>query len=265
MPRTYHSVNISREQQEFLKLLTDYEVDIFSISEIEKILNHTFENLNPIAENLENKGFLSRIEAGKYCRANFRDEKVIGCFISGNGAVAYWSALNYHGLTEQFPNIVFIQSPKSKKSKTIFGTTYKFITVIPSKFTGIREEGYGTRTYRITDVEKTILDCFDYPQFSGGYAELIRAFNQATLESQKMITYCNAINNISIIKRIGFLCEILKKDELEPFINYAKTKINLRYDLIDPMGMSKGVFVKEWRLRLNISKEEVLDICNKLY
>ena len=57
MPRTYHSVNISREQQMFLKLLNDYEVEIFSISEIEKILNHSFSNLNGILENLEAKVF----------------------------------------------------------------------------------------------------------------------------------------------------------------------------------------------------------------
>ena len=61
-------------------------------------------------ENLENKGFLSRIERGKYCLANFRDENVIGSFISGDGAVAYWSTLNYQGLTEQFPNVVFMQT-----------------------------------------------------------------------------------------------------------------------------------------------------------
>ncbi|MDP4275396.1 MAG: hypothetical protein Q8907_14065, partial [Bacteroidota bacterium] len=101
MSRTYQSVNISKEQQKFLKLIADYEVDIFSISEIEKIVNHKFDNLNAVLENLEKKDFLSRIETGKYCRANFRDEKVIGCYISGNGAVAYWSALNTHGLTEQ--------------------------------------------------------------------------------------------------------------------------------------------------------------------
>jgi predicted transcriptional regulator of viral defense system len=262
MPRTYHSVNISREQQEFLKLIADYEVDIFSISEIENVLNHKFENLNAVLENLENKGFLSRIEVGKYCRTNFRDEKVIGSFISGNGAIAYWSALNYHGLTEQFPNIVFIQSTKSKKSKDIFGITYKFVTVIPSKFVGIKKEGFGSRIYNITDVEKTIMDCFDSPQYSGGYAELIRAFNQAKLDSQILITYCMAINNIAITKRIGFLCEILKKIELIPFVQYAKEQVNPRYNLFDPLGIDKGEFVNDWRLRLNISREEILDICN---
>lgn len=265
MSRTYHSVNISREQQEFLKLITDYEVDIFSISEIEKILNYKFDNLNTILENLANKGFISRIEVGKYCRANFKDEKVIGCYISSNGAVAYWSALNYHGLTEQFPNIVFIQSTKSKKGKDIFGTTYKFVTVLPTKFVGLRDEGYGSRTYKITDIEKTLIDCFDYPQYSGGYAELIRAFNQSKPNSQKLIAYCTAINNRAVTKRIGFLCEILKKDELLPFFQYAKEQVNLRYDLFDPLGNDKGEFVKEWKLRLNISRDEILDICNKLY
>ena len=265
MPRTYHSVNILKEQQEFLKLIADYEVDIFSISEIEEMLSHKFSNLNALLENLEKKGFLSRIEMGKYCRTNFRDEKVIGTYISGNGAVAYWSALNSHGLTEQFPNIVFIQSTRPKKSKEIFGTVYKFVTVLPSKFVGIKLEGYGSRAYRITDVEKTIIDCFDFSQYSGGYAELVRAFGQARLNSQKMVDYCNAVNNLAVIRRIGFLCEILKKEELNTFQQFAKTQPGKRYDLFDPLGPDKGEFVKEWRLRLNISRDEIKDISNNLY
>ncbi len=265
MPRTYHSVNILKEQQEFLKLIADYEVDIFSVSEIENILNHKFNNLNALLENLENKGFLSRIEVGKYCRANFRDEKVIGTYISGNGAIAYWSALNSHGLTEQFPNIVFIQSTRSKKSKIIFGTAYKFVTVLPSKFVGINIDGYGSRTYRITDVEKTIIDCFDFSQYSGGYAELIRAFDQSRLNSQKMIEYCTAVDNRAVTKRIGFLSEILRKEELKIFQQFAKDQVSKRYDIFDPLGSDSGEFVKEWRLRLNISRAEIKEICNKLY
>ena len=265
MPRTYHSVNINRDQQEFLRLMDDHEIEIFTISEIEEILNFRFDDLNAVLENLEKKGFLSRIEKGKYCRANFRDEKVIGCFISGDGAIAYWSALNYHGLTEQFPNILFIQTSKMKRDKDIFGTTYKFVKTILQKMTGIIQEGYGSRTYRITDVEKTIVDCFDYPQYSGGYAELIRGFNQTRLDSDKMITYCDAISNLAVTKRMGFLAELLKKDDLKPFVVYAKGKINLRYNVFDPLGIEKGEFVNEWRLRLNITREEILDICNKQY
>jgi len=64
---------------------------------------------------------------------------------------------------------------------------------------------------------------------------------------------------------MGFLAELLKKDDLKPFVVYAKGKINLRYNVFDPLGIEKGEFVNEWRLRLNITREEILDICNKQY
>ena len=265
MARAYHSTNISKEQQEFLKLLTDYEIDVFLITNIEKLLSTEIVNLNAILENLVKKEFLLRIEKGKYCSSNFSDEKVIGCFISEVGAIAYWSALNYHGLTEQFPNNMFIQTSKLKMDKTVLGTAYTFVKVVSKKMTGILTLGRGSSKYRITDVEKTIIDCFDLPEYSGGYAELIRAFNQAKLTSEKMIAYCTAINNMAVTKRLGFLAELLEKKGLKTFKKFAKQNKNKRYNVFDPTGIDKGEFVNDWRLRLNISRDEIIDICNKHY
>lgn len=245
--------------------LDDYELDIFTLDELKEKFNTKFQDINELIENLVHKKILSRIERGKYCRANFNDEKVIGCFISDSGAIAYWSALNAHGLTEQFPNNVFIQTLKPKRNKAVFGTSYKFVKVAPSKITGLLTQGQDNRKYWITDIEKTIVDCFDLPGHSGGYAELIRAFNEAKLNSEKMITYCTAINNIAATKRMGFLAELLDKKGLKNFIRYAKQQINKKYNVIDPAGIDNGEFVNEWRLRLNISRDEILDICNKQY
>ena len=133
------------------------------------------------------------------------------------------------------------------------------------KIAGIQKEGYGSRSYRITDIEKTIVDCFDLPEHSGGIAELIRALNSAKLNAEKMITYCEAIDNISAIKRMGFLIELLDKQGLKSFVKFAKQKVNKRYNLFDPFGEEKGEFVNDWRLRLNISRDEIVDICNKQY
>jgi predicted transcriptional regulator of viral defense system len=246
-------------------LLDDYELDIFTLYELKKQFSQQFIDINELVENLAHKKILFRIERGKYCRANFTDEKIIGCFIANSGAIAYWSALSAHGLTEQFPNNVFIQTSKPKSSKTVLGTSYKFVKVTPLKITGILTQGQGNRKYRITDVEKTIVDCFDLPEHCGGYAELMRTFNQAKLGSEKMITYCMAIHNIAATKRIGFLAELLDKKGLKNFIRYAKGKINRKYNVFDPAGTDKGEFVNDWRLRLNISRNEILDICNKQY
>jgi len=64
---------------------------------------------------------------------------------------------------------------------------------------------------------------------------------------------------------MGFLAELLNKKGLKTFIRFAKQRINIKYNVFDPAGTDKGEFVNDWRLRLNISRENILDICNKLY
>ncbi|WP_257670924.1 type IV toxin-antitoxin system AbiEi family antitoxin domain-containing protein [Parapedobacter tibetensis] len=261
----YISENLTKPQLEFLKLLDDQEIQIFKFSEIEQLLDQKFDNLSEILENLVDKSLLTRIEKGKFCRQTFRDEYVIGTFIVENSAVAYWSALNLHGLTEQFSNTVFIQTTHKKNDKAILGTSYKFVKIAPYKKAGIIYNGYGNLQYPITDVEKTIVDCFDLPQHSGGYAELIRAVGQAKMQPDKIVAYCQAVKNIAVTKRIGFLVELFNITGLEPFIDFAKKQVNNKYNLFDPQGLDEGEFVSEWRLRLNISREELLDISTKQY
>ncbi|MEQ8239470.1 MAG: hypothetical protein RIA69_09680 [Cyclobacteriaceae bacterium] len=261
----YISSNLTSTQLEFMKLLDEFEIDIFRFEEIEQKVNRNFSNLNEVLENLVHKKLISRIERGKFCKVNFRDEFVIGTFVTKNGVVAYWSALNLHGLTEQFPNTVFIQTTHKKNDKVIFGIDYKFVKISESKRTGIIKEGYGSHSYAMTDVEKTIVDCFDLPHYSGGYAELIRAFANAKLSGERMINYCNAVNNIAATKRIGYLAEILDKKGMKSFIRFAKDQVTQTYNPIDPLGADTGKFNAEWRLRLNITETEILDITNKQY
>ncbi len=265
MARTYISGNLNAEQQEFIHLIDEYEVGIFSITTIEGSLQRTFNNLNEILENLVQKKFLTRLERGKYCRSTFKNVMVIGCFLTTDGTVAYWSALNLHGLTEQFSNTIFIQTTKQKEQKSIAGTTYQFVKVKPTKIAGIVKQGYGSNAFFMTDVEKTIIDCFDLPQYSGGYAELIRAFADASLDSQKMIEYCMVVNNIAVTKRLACLADIFEKEKFAPFLKFAKSAVNEAYTLFDPFGSDEGKFIKEWKIRLNISREQILDICKKQY
>jgi predicted transcriptional regulator of viral defense system len=246
-------------------MLDENEMDIFSLGDVKELLKESSNDVNEIIENLVHKKILSRIERGKYCRTNFRDEKVIGCFLVPDGAVAYWSALNLHGLTEQFPNTVFIQTTHIKKEKVVFGVTYQFVKIKDTKRAGIETLGFGNHKYKLTNKEKTIVDCFDLPQYSGGYSELIRAFGQTDIDQDKMIQCCKAIGNISVVKRLAFLTELLQKPKMTRFLKYALGEVNPRYVLIDPFGEETGAFNNKWKLRLNVTEEELLDICNKQY
>ena len=252
-------------QNDFVKYLEQEEFQIFEIQNLKSMLDLDNRKINEIVENLVVKGFLSRIEKGKYCRANFRDENVIGTFLAKESAVAYWSALNLHGLTEQFPNKIFIQTTQLKKEVEFAGTTYQFIKIQPNKRTGIVFNGYGNYKYQITDIEKTIIDCFDLPQYSGGFAELIRAFCNAKLNAKKLIDYCNAVNNVAIIKRLGFLAELFEKINLSSFVKFAKSKVNRSYNLFDTFGENTGETNNDWYLRMNLSKDNILEIVQNQY
>ena len=252
-------------QNDFVTYLEEEEISIFDIQKLKHSLDLDNRTINEIAENLVIKGFLSRIERGKYCRANFREENVIGTFLAKEGVVAYWSALNLHGLTEQFPNRLFIQTTQLKKEVAFAGTTYQFVKIQKNKMTGIAVSGYGNYRYSITDVEKTIVDCFDLPQYSGGLAELILAVYQAQLSAKKLIDYCDVVNNIAVTKRLGFLAELFEKKNLSSFIRFARSKVNRSYNPFDVSGINRGEPNRDWYLRMNLSQENIWKIVHNRY
>jgi predicted transcriptional regulator of viral defense system len=76
--------------------------------------------------------------------------------------------------------------------------------------------------------------------------------------------YCRTVNSIAVTKRIACLIDLLEKEKLAPFTKYAKTAVNEVYTLFDPFGSDEGEFIKEWKIRLNISREQILGICKNL-
>lgn len=260
-----YSKKLGEKDKELLQYLHNEEIEIFSFNQLRKIINCNKGMLQTTLEKLVSANFLSRIERGKYCLPSFRNEFVIGTFIAPNSAIGYWSALHWYGLTDRFPNSVFIQSPKIKSDKEIFGVQYKFIKIKLEKISGVIEKGNRGNKFLITDKEKTLVDCFDLPQYAGSYSDLIRAFSQAEIDETKLIEYCKKINNISAMKRMGFLASLVKKPDYENFLVFVKTNINKRYTLFDPAGQNTGQFDKEWNLRLNISKVDLEEILVSTY
>jgi len=263
--RVYISKNMTADQISFIQLLKENEIEYFTMDDIQDRLGKRFGNINEVLENLVKKKFLTRLQRKYYADANFNNSFVIGTFICRNSAVGYWSALSHYGLTERFPNTVYIQTINRKSDKTVLGVNYKFVNIKENKQAGIVKTGYGNNQFQITDIEKTITDCFDLPQNSGGFDNLINAFYRAEMDPEKLIRYAKAVNNIAATKRMGFLAELIKKEKLGKFTAYARSVVNERYNVIDPDGIDEGKFDKIWRLRLNVSSEEIINIVRTEY
>lgn len=252
-------IRISKNEEKFIKFLDQFEMDIFTFSDLRYNEHTGIDHLQMTIDSLVKREYLIRLEKGKYCRHNFKDEYVIGSVLANGGIIAYWSALNIHGLTEQIPNTVFVQTSKVKKNKTVLGVNYRFIKVKNSKITGIEKMGYGNHSYLITDREKTMIDCFDLPEYAGEFPGIIRAFINHDWDEEKLIDYAKVVNNRAAIKRIGYIAELFDLP-MTKFIAFAKSKVTRTIDLIDNNSPDEGTYITDWGLKLNIGKEDLLNM-----
>lgn len=164
---------------------------------------------------LERGGWIERIERGKYVILPLEAEKgrytlhefAVGSVLVEPSAIAYWSALHYHGLTEQIPTVVFIQTTSRKKRReiTVFGTRYRVVRVVGRKFFGLEPLWVeGLKVY-VTDREKTIVDCLDKPQYCGGVIEVYKALREEDIDMEKLSKYLEKFGSSAVAKRLAYL------------------------------------------------------------
>jgi predicted transcriptional regulator of viral defense system len=103
-------------------------------------------------------------------------------------AISHWSALHHHGLTEQSPHEVFVETTTERDVPRIRGTSlketryqvgemsYRFIRLKPERFFGADKVWLGESRVMITDPERTLLDGLAMPQYCGDFAEVLHAF-----------------------------------------------------------------------------------------
>ena len=228
----------------------------FTFNDALEMSNLFTKNLQKVLYRLQQKGAIDRIEKGKYLIIPLGAEKgkytlhefVIGSLLVKPYSIAYWSALNYYGLTEQIPTTIFIQTitRKFNTNPKVFGVQYKITKVKKEKMFGIRKEWMEETQISITDKEKTIIDCLDKPQYCGGVIEVAKALKNNKFDRKKLENYAQRIGNSGVLRRLGYLCELLN-------IKISLPKINTRnYLLLDPTMPEKDTKNARWRLIINL-------------
>lgn len=213
-----------------------------------------------ILSRLEKRGFIERIEKGKYMIIPLGAEKgkytlnefVIASILVEPYAISYWSALHHYGFTEQIPKTVFVQTTTRKKRREmdIFDVTYRIVRIRADKFYGRRTEWIDEANIWITDKEKTIVDCLDKPHYCGGIVEVAKALSMyEEIDAKKLSGYAQRIGNTGVIRRLGFLCDRADVDIDLPEID---TRNYLR---LDPTLPDKGTKSSKWRLTINMDEK----------
>lgn len=213
---TKNVTGLSAEESSFLATLAGQGRTIFTVADAREIWQEP--NLTRVRlHELEEKGWIERLQRGHYLiipleagpeREWSENPFVIASHIVDPAAIAYWTALHHWGFTEQVPRVTFVQTTRRKKDREILGTLYRFITITPKKLFGLKKEFSGHHSYRITDPEKTVLDCLDRPDLAGGIPEVIKALQDShRLAWDRIDDYLKRLGSGAVVKRLGFLVE----------------------------------------------------------
>ncbi len=166
--------------------------------------------------------------------------------------IGYWSALNHYGFSEQIPRTTFIATTKARMPLTILAADYCFVKLEKMKFFGVNKIDIEGWKINISSPEKTIADCLDRPEQTGGIDEVARAiyFNHEEIEIRKVYGFAERMGNATILKRLGYILEAtgLMDKYRGIFSRFSPSK---GYPVLDPASARKGRHNSKWGLLVN--------------
>lgn len=236
----------------------------FSIVDARRVLGHRESDpTRQFLERLQTKGWIRRIKRGRFAviplssgedRTPQLHEFIVAMELVSPAAIAYWSALNHHGMTEQLPRTVFVATnhPVRRPPGDVLGVTYKIISLRPEKFFGVMKDWIDEMPFMVTDREKTIIDGLDLPQYVGGVAEIVKALSigWTQLNESKLRKYAVKIGNSAVAKRLGFLMETIGLGNIEALRKVVKLAPG--FSPLDPTLPRHGKYNRRWGLLVNM-------------
>jgi len=166
--------------------------------------------------------------------------------------IGYWSALNHYGFSEQIPRTTFIATTKARMPLTILAADYCFVKLKKKKFFGFNKIDIEGWKINISSPEKTIADCLDRPEQTGGIDEVAKAiyFNYEEIEIRKVYGFAERMGNATILKRLGYILEAtgLMDKYRGIFSRFSPSK---GYPVLDPASARKGRHNSKWGLLVN--------------
>ncbi|MFZ3077456.1 MAG: type IV toxin-antitoxin system AbiEi family antitoxin [Candidatus Aenigmatarchaeota archaeon] len=253
--------SLSRAESYLLSRLSEERREIFTSRDVIRVLGKSYAESRKIISNLKAKRWIERLEAGKYLiiplsagvKPKYTEhEFIIGSKLAEPYYIGYWNALNYYHLTEQIPFSVFIAITKRKSNRKILDVNYVFVTLTRKKFFGYTAVNIAGKNINISDKEKTIADCMDYPEYCGDITEVAKALKSEDISFRKIVDYAIKMGNATIIKRLGYLSETLNIGLDEKLKKKMLENISKGYSVLDTSIKSrKGKYNERWKLLIN--------------
>ena len=251
---------IGKKESRLLLELAQQNKPIFTAAEAKEILG---EDPYSLLYQLKRKKWVLPLKGGLYAIVPLEigakgaesfivHDFVVASFLTNPYYIGMWSALNYHGFSDQIPSAVFICTPRAKKSIKVPHVEFVFVQLSSKKFMGMEKTFIEGKEVFVSDKNKTIVDCLDHPEHAGGIDEIARAifFNHEEIDFAQVRSYALKMSNVAIFKRLGFILD--SAGLLDKHTGVLKgIKLTKGYPALDKLGPNKGRYSEKWKLFIN--------------
>lgn len=257
---------ISEKNRRILTTLHRGTTGPFTPREAASLLGLDISRVHRFLAYLADAGWLTRIRRGLYATVPLdviepaawqEDPWIIAAKLFSPFYIGGWSACEYWGLTDQvFRETVVISGRIIRLRRTqILGAPFYVKTVGRDKIFGTEAVWRGRTRASVSDPARTIVDILDDPKIGAGIrhiADILRAYRSHERRNDSLLLeYAHKLGNRTVFKRLGYLLEVTKVDDVA-LIEACRKAISSGISLLDPSAPRKGRFVRRWNLRVNI-------------
>ncbi len=199
----------------------------------------------------QKQGYITQVRRGLYCVTNMATKQPeankfqIASTITPTAHVAYHAAMEYHGLAHQVYYDVIVGSEQSFRAFDFDGSHYA--PHISTIVLGI-DNPVADSHVRVTNVERTLIDCIDRIDLCGGWEELVNCLRGVHyLREEQLMAVMTVYDKTALYKKTGFFFEQLGLPVSADFIDLCRSyaKDSVMYLTSDS---ASDMFYSAWRL-----------------
>ncbi len=229
------------------------QMGVFSFDDLKTL----YSNMNTAAsakKALLKKGLISPIKRNLYVfndiesMAPIADRFKIGSSIKNGAYISYHSALEFHGIAHQVVFEVTVSSPTRFNTFEFNGIKYQFVL---SKIEPGVEIFSTNRGVRVTNLERTVIDCIDDMGRAGGIEELLECIRVITyLDEEKLMEYLKAYDTQVLYQKVGFILEHFNRglQVSDRFFEFCLGQIQKSKRYLTEPGDDNLIYNSKWRL-----------------
>ncbi len=244
----------------------------FAIDEAYSLLSDSSkDSVKRMLGNMTKRGLLMRIKDGLYYVIPFEqdpetfmpDWHLLSQYLVGDAGyyIGYFSALQIHSLTTQ-PNLkeqIVVNKQIKPSTLSVKGVPFQFIYHNEEHFFGNKKTWIDSfNKVQCSDLEKTFIDCLFKPQYAGGITEIAKAIHKSKdkIDYPKLLDYAKRFNSQAVIKRLGFLLELLEIEN--PVIDKLQKLRTNSFVALEPSYPKEGKTIFRWAIQQNIDSNSIL-------